>query len=146
MITNSSYALGLAIFESVFVTCLRGKTFAECLGVASWKEELKDSSPLDGYFHEYFESSERVRSIVDLSGQEPLRALLSSFLVDVKLSLLFISELLTVVSTGVDLLFTVPPDFLCNRFNRDISLHVAGCETFSSALYLMEELGLASLL
>jgi hypothetical protein len=55
-------------------------------------------------------------------------------LLDVELSLLFISELLRVVSTGVGVLFTVPPDFPCNRFNRDISLLVAGCETFSSAL------------
>jgi hypothetical protein len=53
---------------------------------------------------------------------------------DVRLSLLFISELLGVVSTGAGRLFTVPPDFLCNRFNRDISLLFAGGETFSRTL------------
>jgi hypothetical protein len=56
------------------------------------------------------------------------------FLLDVKLSLLFISELIKVVSTGVGVLFTVLPDSLCNRVNQDVSLLVAGCETFSSVL------------
>jgi hypothetical protein len=46
----------------------------------------------------------------------------------------FISELLKVVSTGVGVLFTVPPDSPYNRVNRDVSLLVAGCETFSSVL------------
>jgi hypothetical protein len=75
MIRNSRYASGLAIFESVCVTSLRGETFAGCLGLASWKKELKDSSSLDGYLYEYFKSSEQVRSIVDPSGLERLRAL-----------------------------------------------------------------------
>jgi hypothetical protein len=84
------------------------------LGVASWKKGVKDSSPLDGYLYKYFESdSERVRSTVDPSGLEPLRALkclasfplLSLFSLGVKLSLLFISELLKVVSIGVGVLF-----------------------------------------
>jgi hypothetical protein len=64
--------------------------------------------------YKYFESvSEWVRSTVDPPGLEPLRALkwsssfplLSLFLLGVKLSLPFISELLKVVSTGVGLLF-----------------------------------------
>jgi hypothetical protein len=126
----------------VGVSCLIGETFDGCLGVASWKKELKDSSPLDGYLYKYFKSSERVRSIVDPSGLEPRRALkllasfpfLSLFSLDVKLSLLLISDLLRIVSTGGGVLFPVPPDFLCNRFNLDISLLVAGCETFLSAL------------
>jgi hypothetical protein len=60
--------------------------------------------------------------------------LLSLSSLGVKLLLLFISELLKVVSTGVGVLFTVPPDSLCNRSNRDVSLLDAGCETFSSVL------------
>jgi hypothetical protein len=99
-------------------------------------------SPLDGYFHKYFESDSKRRSTVDPSWLEPLRALkclasfplLSLFLLDVNLSLLFISELLKEVSAGVGVLFIVPPDSPCNRVNQDVSLLVVGCETFSSVL------------
>jgi hypothetical protein len=58
-------------------------------------------------------------------------------LLDGKLSLLFISELLAVVSKGVGGLFIVLPDFLCNRSNQDISLRFAGDENSLRTLLLV---------
>jgi hypothetical protein len=69
------------MLATVFVICVRGKALgkgtilARILGVSFWAKG-KDSSPLDGYFYEYFESvSERLRSTVDPPGLEPHRAL-----------------------------------------------------------------------